>query len=144
MLFHDNSFAAALKTAVLALAALALAVFILIPGLAGLAAGTFSGISVLSAGPFIPGSIPAGGDGDYIRWVDFNVPQNALERAFRWDVDTVQSEIHIDWVDLLACLGARYGGDFSNYRQAEMDELADRLKNGETMEDIAAGLKYYS
>ena len=43
MLFHDNSFAAALRTAVLALAALALAVFILIPGLAGLAVGMWSG-----------------------------------------------------------------------------------------------------
>ena len=143
MFFHRNHLSEVLEAAALSLSALALVIFILIPGLSGLAAGSFSGISVLSAGPFVPGSIPAAGDGDYIHWVDFDVPQPDLERAFRWDVDTCQSEIHIDWVDLLACLGARYGGDFSRYRQAEMDELAARLQNGETMEEIAGDLKYY-
>ena len=89
------------------------------------------------------GSIPAAGDGDYIHWVDFDVPEEALERAFRWDVNTCQSAPHINWVDLLAWLGAKYGGDFSSYRQSDMDEAAARLQNGETMETIAEGMKYF-
>lgn len=42
-----------------------------------------------------------------IKWVDFNVTAEALNQAFRYDVDTVQSPIHLNWVDLLALLGSR-------------------------------------
>lgn len=100
----------------------------------------FSSLGIRS---FSPGSIPAAGEGDYIHWVDFNVPEEALERAFRWDVDTCQSDPHINWVDLLAYLGAKYGGEFSQYRQADMDEAAARLQNGESMEAITENMKYY-
>lgn len=80
---------------------------------------------------------------DYIRWVDFQVTSEALNRAFRYDVDTCQSEIHLNWIELLAYLGARYGGDFSGYKEQDMDEIAGRLLNGEKMEDIAGDMKYY-
>lgn len=40
--------------------------------------------------------------GDFIKWVDFNVTCEALEQAFRYDVDTCQAEVHLNWVDLLA------------------------------------------
>ena len=36
----------------------------------------------------------------------------AMNQAFRYDVDTCQAERHLNWVDLLAYLGARYGGGF--------------------------------
>ena len=53
----------------------------------------------------------------FIKWVDFNVTNEALDQAFRYDVDTCQAEIHLNWVDLLAYLGTRYGGDFSRYKK---------------------------
>jgi len=81
---------------------------------------------------------------DYIKWVDFDVTKEAMEQAFRYDVDTCQAEIHLDWIQLLAYLGARYGGDFSKYKPSDMDTVAKRLLAGETMEEIAAGMKYYS
>ena len=49
---------------------------------------------------------------EYIKWVDFQVTKEAMQQAFRYDVDTCQSEIHLNWIELLAYLGARYGGDF--------------------------------
>ena len=125
------------------LLALSAACFLVLPGLAGLSAGSFHGLPALSAGPFVPGSVPAAGDGDFIRWVDFDVPEEVLERAFRWDVDTYQEELHINWVELLAYLGAKYGGDFSLYRAADMDEAAARLRGGESMDAIASGMRYY-
>ena len=81
---------------------------------------------------------------DYIRWVDITIPSNVMEHAFKLDIDTCQDEIHLDWIELLAWLGARYGGDFSNYKQSELNTLANRLKNGETMDMITKDMKYYS
>lgn len=132
-----------LGSALWGLLALSAACFLVLPGLAGLSAGSFHGLPALSAGPFVPGSVPAAGDGDFIRWVDFDVPEEVLERAFRWDVDTYQEELHINWVELLAYLGAKYGGDFSLYRAADMDEAAARLRGGESMDAIASGMRYY-
>ena len=61
---------------------------------------------------------------DFIKWVDFNVPEEAMTKAFRLDVATCQQQLHLNWIELLAFLGARYGGDFSSYLEADMDELA--------------------
>ena len=53
----------------------------------------------------------------YIKWVDFTVTSQALNDAFRYDVDTYQSPVHLNWIELLAFLGAKYGGDFSLYQK---------------------------
>ena len=69
----------------------------------------------LAAGPDASGSgasdaSPAPGTSspqtDYIKWVDFTVPYEALNKAFRYDVDTCQAPVHLNWVNLLAYLGA--------------------------------------
>ena len=80
---------------------------------------------------------------DFIRWVDFTVPAEIMEKAFRLDINTCQAPVHLDWIELLAFLGARYGGDFSRFRQADLDSLAEALKNGTSMDTLAEGLKYY-
>ena len=80
----------------------------------------------------------------FIKWVDFNVTSEALDQAFRYDVDTCQAEIHLNWVDLLAYLGTRYGGDFSRYKKSDMKKVAEQLINGEmTMEELTSDMKYY-
>lgn len=82
---------------------------------------------------------------DYIKWVDFTVTCEAMNQAFRYDVDTCQSPIHLNWVNLLAYLGTRYGGDFSKYKPEHMTAIAEKLKNGETtMEELTKDLDYYS
>ncbi len=70
--------------------------------------------------------------------------KEAMQQAFRYDVDTCQSEIHLNWIELLAYLGARYGGDFSRYMAADMKVIAERILGGEKMEDITKDMKYYS
>ena len=68
----------------------------------------------------------------------------ALDQAFRYDVDTCQAEIHLNWVDLLAYLGTRYGGDFSRYKKSDMEKVAEQLINGDsTMEELTKDMKYY-
>ena len=80
---------------------------------------------------------------DRIRWVDFDVTAEAMKQAFRYDVDTYLQEVHIRWIELLAYLGAKYGGDFSLYQPADMDAAAERLLQGESMEAVASGMQQY-
>ena len=61
----------------------------------------------------------------YIHWVEFNVPADVMEKAFRLDMGTVQEEVHFNWVELLAYLGAKYGGDFERFRQADLDAVVE-------------------
>lgn len=80
----------------------------------------------------------------YIHWVEFNVPADVMEKAFRLDMGTVQEEVHLDWVELLAYLGAKYGGDFERFRQTDLDAVVEKLKSGSAMEKIAKDMKYYA
>ncbi len=83
----------------------------------------------------------------YIKWVDFDVSYHALCRAYDWDVNTWGNEVHINWVEMLAYLGARYGGDFSSNDKKiakDMDNLAKQLIEEDcTMEELTEDMKYY-
>ena len=81
---------------------------------------------------------------DYIHWVDFTIPSTVLEKALQIDIDSCTTEAHLDWIDLLAYLGARYGGDFTRYKQADLNSLVEKLGNGETIEEITKDMKYFS
>ncbi len=78
----------------------------------------------------------------FIKWVDFTVPLDTLNRAYHWDVKTYEEMHHVDWIELLAILAATTG-DIKRVKKAELEEMAQRLANGETPEEIAAKLKYY-
>ena len=80
----------------------------------------------------------------FIRWVDFDVTADAMTQAFRYDVDTCQQEIHLNWVDLLAYLGARYGGDFSHYQASDMTKAAEQLQNGVTVEELTKNMTSFA
>lgn len=80
----------------------------------------------------------------YIKWVDFTVTSQALNDAFRYDVDTYQSPVHLNWIELLAFLGAKYGGDFSLYQKKDLDSLAETLTKGSgTIAQLTESMKYY-
>ncbi|MBQ7774487.1 MAG: M23 family metallopeptidase [Lachnospiraceae bacterium] len=82
-----------------------------------------------------------------IKWVDFDVSYEALCLAYEWDVKTCEEEIHLNWIELLAYLGTKYGGDFDSYSKSlkkDMNALAEKLTGGEyTMEELTEGMKYY-
>ena len=79
----------------------------------------------------------------FIKWVDFDVNAEALRQALRFDVDSYGQEPHFNWLELLAYLGARYGGDFSRYREKDMEELIQTLQQGTPMEELTKDMKYY-
>lgn len=80
----------------------------------------------------------------YIKWMDFNVPYEAMNKAMNIDLKTHDTPAHIGWVDTLAYLGAKYGGNWTRYKAADMDKFAGRVKDGETIADITKDMKYYS
>lgn len=80
----------------------------------------------------------------YIKWVDFNVSYEALDQAFHYDINTWEQEIHLNWIELLAYLAARNGGDFSKSVEKEMKAAAEKLLNKETtIEELTKDMKYY-
>lgn len=81
---------------------------------------------------------------DYIKWVEFNVTCEAMNQAYTYDTETYGTDHHLDWIELLAYLGTRYGGDFKQYKAADMDSLADKLLNGASMDELTKDMKYYS
>lgn len=80
----------------------------------------------------------------YIKWVDFQVTSDAMAQALRYDVETCGQDPHFSWIELLAWLGAKYGGDFSRYKQSDLRDLVEKLKSGTTMAELTADSKYYS
>ncbi len=83
-------------------------------------------------------------DKKYIKWVEFNVTYEALDKAYHYDIDTHNKEIELHFVELLSYLGAKYGGDFKKYRAKDMDQLAEKLLSGkETIESLTNDMKYY-
>ncbi len=78
--------------------------------------------------------------GDYIRYVEFDVPATALQRAL--DVD-VRTEGEIDWVDLLSALACRYGGDWSRYQATDLDAIAAEMEGGQSAAENGKYFSYY-
>lgn len=82
---------------------------------------------------------------DYIKWVDFDVTYEALEDAYQYDIETHGQEIELHWIELLAYLACKNGGDFSHYKTADLTSIAAPLLSGETTIDkLTSDLNYYS
>ena len=82
---------------------------------------------------------------DYIKWVDFHVTAEALAKSYAYDVDSRESPVHLSWIELLAYTAAKTGGDFSSQSKVEacLEEAAQALLDGKTMEELTEGMKYY-
>ncbi|HWT75792.1 MAG TPA: M23 family metallopeptidase [Mobilitalea sp.] len=81
---------------------------------------------------------------NYIKWVSFDVTCSAMEDAYDYDVKSQAEEVKINWIELLAYLGCKYGGDFSKYKSKNMADLVEKLKSKEaTINSLTEGMKYY-
>lgn len=83
-------------------------------------------------------------DKKYIKWVEFNATDSAMEKALSLDVKSHTKDIQLHWVELLAYLATKYGGNFSKYKSKDMDSLVAKLNEGKTMEQLTANMKYYN
>ncbi len=89
--------------------------------------------------------VSSGINGNYIKWVDFNVTYEALCAAYDLDVASYGEKIHLDWIELLAYAGAKSGGSFGKDSVPLIQKLAAELSSGETTLDaLTKDMKYYT
>ena len=80
---------------------------------------------------------------DYIKYVEFNVSYLALKKAMNLDIESHKKGGSLSWIQILAYLGAKYGGDFKRYKSSDMDTFVKKLQtNG--IDEITKGMKYYN
>ena len=80
---------------------------------------------------------------DYIKWVDFGITLPVLKQAMQYDVDSYNTDIHIDWIALLALAACKNGGNFKPTKSEVIDTYAKRLQSGEKLKKITKELQYY-
>ena len=80
-----------------------------------------------------------------IKYVEFNVTYSALDKAYAYDIGSQSEEIKLNWIELLSYLGAKYGGDFSKYKENDINTLVKKLQSKEeTIGTLTEDMKYYS
>ncbi len=82
-------------------------------------------------------------DKDFIKWVDFKITSSAMKDAMKVDIEGYGNKKHISWIDVLACLGTKYGGDFTRYKKSDLNEVVQKLTDGKKPKDICAVPKYF-
>lgn len=82
----------------------------------------------------------------YIKWVEFNLNLEVMERTSKLDIDShVQdAPVKYNWIELISYLACKYGNDFNRFKQKDLDELVQKLSDGTNMQELAKGLQYYS
>lgn len=83
---------------------------------------------------------------DYIKWVDFTPTYEALDKTSKLDIQSHNNNesITYNWIELLAYLACKYGGDLKKFDSADLDSLVEKLKNGITIDELTKDLQYYS
>ena len=72
----------------------------------------------------------------YIKWVDFTVTASVLQDALAIDLAAHESGTPISWIDLIAALGQKYGGNFSCYRKKDLESFAEAAGEGHLEERV--------
>ncbi len=122
----------------------------IVPCAVGILLTATFGVSVLTAERdqyyrSIPANAAAGEtEKKYIKWVDFSVPLAVMERALAIDIKSQSGEHKVNWIELMAYLSAKYGGNYKSYKKSDMDNIEKRLLAGERMADIAGNMKLYN
>lgn len=82
----------------------------------------------------------------YIKWVEFSPTRAILEATANLDIRSHQEDANIkyNWIELLAYLATKYGGDFKKYQKKDLDALTKQLNEGITMEELTKDLKNYN
>lgn len=90
--------------------------------------------------------VEAASPSSYIKWVDFTPTYSILKKTLDLDVKSHKNDdcVKLNWIELLAYLGAKYGGEYSRYKESDLTAVVKRLNEGESIETITAGMKYYS
>lgn len=90
--------------------------------------------------------VAAASPSSFIKWVDFTPTYSILKKTLDLDVKSHKNDdsVKLNWIELLAYMGAKYGGEYSRYKESDLNALVKKLNDGESIENITAGMKYYN
>jgi murein DD-endopeptidase MepM/ murein hydrolase activator NlpD len=80
----------------------------------------------------------------YIKWMTFDIPDEAMNKAMNLDIKSYGSPVKLNWVEILAYLATKYGGHWNNYKAKDMDAVVKKLNSGTTMNELTKNNKYYN
>jgi len=91
----------------------------------------------------VPTQAQEGKKSDYIKYVEFNVSYLALQKAMNLDIESHKKGGSLSWIQILAYLGAKYGGDFKRYKSSDMDTFVKKLQTT-GIDELTKDMKYYN
>ena len=82
----------------------------------------------------------------YIKWVDFKGTASVLKKLSDLDINShVNDEpVKLDWIELMAYLGCKYGGNLALFKQSDLDTLVTNLRGRKTMDELTRNMKLYN
>ena len=82
----------------------------------------------------------------YIKWVDYNVPLEVMEKTAKLDIDSHNNNtnIKINWIELISYLASKYGGNFKLFKQIDLNQVVEKINNGEKIENLITNQKLYN
>lgn len=100
----------------------------------------------------MPTPTPGENKESYIRWVDFNAPAALMKQLIEMDIQSRAAQtsldapapVPFDWIDGLAYLAVKCGGDFSKHKAAHIRQLRKAMDEGKTVAELGAELKTYA
>ncbi|WP_312643030.1 M23 family metallopeptidase [Hydrogenoanaerobacterium sp.] len=81
---------------------------------------------------------------DFIKWAEFNVPASALDKAYKVALQAHEEGLGLDMPHILGYLAATYWGNWKSYKSADVDKLLERVRAGESLDEMAAKYKDYN
>ena len=86
--------------------------------------------------------VPVHGAEDYIKWVDFNVSYEAMDKALSLDIRSQEQDMPVSWIDLLALAACRTGGKVT---AKSVEQAYQDLQSGKSPQELLGELfKYYA
>ena len=82
---------------------------------------------------------------DYIKWVDFKITSDVLTNVAKLDIDSHNSDsaVKYNWIEVLAYLACKNGGNFKKFNENDLNKLKSQLDSGKTIDEITEDMKYY-
>lgn len=82
----------------------------------------------------------------YIKWVDFKGTASVLKKLSDLDISshTNNEPVKLNWIELMAYFGCKYGGNLALFKQSDLDTLVANLRNGKTIEELTSNMKLYN
>lgn len=74
----------------------------------------------------------------------FDIPDEALNKSMNLDIKSYDTGRHFNWIEMLAYLSTKYGGNWKKYKAKDMDALVLKLKSGNSMGELISNAKYYN